>query len=190
MAVTLEKKAASEAPSYVRTPAAKFLASLPVDRRRLALARVFAGWVWLMAALAVFTSWLLALGLLAGASPAQTVLRIPFTATAILYFFGSALVLGLRYPLRWLLGGVGVLFLMGALSDRLHQPDDREWQYVPGAQTFFSTVQRAMESWLTLPDSARWTITTVLWLGAGLALLWAAASRHGERRRHRVRRRR
>ena len=33
MAVTLEKKAASEPPSYVRTPAAKFLASLPVDRR-------------------------------------------------------------------------------------------------------------------------------------------------------------
>ena len=33
MAVTLEKKVASEAPSYVRTPAAKFLASLPVDRR-------------------------------------------------------------------------------------------------------------------------------------------------------------
>ena len=33
MAATLEKKAASEAPSYVRTPAAKFLASLAVDRR-------------------------------------------------------------------------------------------------------------------------------------------------------------
>ena len=33
MAVTLEKKAASDAPAYVRTPAAKFLASLAVDRQ-------------------------------------------------------------------------------------------------------------------------------------------------------------
>ncbi len=32
MAVTIEKKPAAEAPSYVRTPAARFLASLPVDR--------------------------------------------------------------------------------------------------------------------------------------------------------------
>jgi len=33
MAATLKEKNAGEAPSYVRTPAAKFLASLPVDRR-------------------------------------------------------------------------------------------------------------------------------------------------------------
>ena len=160
-----------------------FLWTLPVDRPRLALAKVFAGWVWLMGGLAFFVSWLLALGLLAGAPAARTVSRIPFIATIAMYLFGSALVLGLRHPLRWLFGAAGVVSLMGTLSDRLSQPDDSEWQYVPGARAFFSTVSRAMEAWLTLPDSARWTITTVLWLGAGLAALWAAVSRHRERRR-------
>ena len=160
-----------------------FLWTLPVDRRQLALAKVFAGWVWLMAAMAVFTAWLLALGFLTGVSPAHTILRIPFTATALLYLFGSALVLGLRHPLRWLFGAAGVLFLMGTLGDVISRPDDSEWRYVPGARAFFSTVSRAAETWLTIPDPARWAITTVLCLGAGLALLWAAASRHRERRR-------
>ena len=40
-----------------------FLWTLPVDRRRHALAKVFAGWVWLMGAVALFVLWLLALAL-------------------------------------------------------------------------------------------------------------------------------
>lgn len=160
-----------------------FLWTLPVDRRRLALAKVFAGWVWLMAALAVFVSWLLALALLARATPDHHVLRIPFMATIAMYLFGSALVLGLRHPLRWLFGAAGVLFLMGTLSDVLSRPDDREWRYVPGAADFFSAVQHAAAVWSTLPDLIQSAITTFLWLGAGLAALWIAASRHRERRR-------
>jgi hypothetical protein len=161
-----------------------FLWTLPVDRRRLALARVFAGGVWLMAALAVFVTWLLALALLARATPAYHVMRIPFIATIAAYLFGSAVVLGLRHPLRWLLGTAGVLFLLGTLSDLLSQPDDGEWRYVPGAGDFFSAVQQAAAVWYTLPDPAQWAITTFLWFGAGLAVLWLAASRHCERRRH------
>ncbi len=161
-----------------------FLWTLPVDRRRLALAKVLAGWVWLMAALAVFVSWLLTLTFLSRATPAAPILaRIPFTATLAAYLFGSALVLGLRHPLRWLLGAVGVLFLMGTLSDVLSQPNDGEWQHVPGASAFFSAVERAAALWQTLPDAARWSITIFLWFGAGAAVLWIAASRHRERRR-------
>jgi hypothetical protein len=161
-----------------------FLWTLPVDRRRLALAKVFAGGVWLMAALAVFASWLLTLAYLSRVTPAAHILaRIPYTATLAAYLFGSALVLGLRHPLRWLSGAAGVLFVMGTLSDALSQPDDREWQYVPGAGAFFSAVERAGAVWQTLPDPLRWSITTFLWLGAGLAALWIAASRHRERRR-------
>lgn len=160
-----------------------FLWTLPVDRRRLALARVFAGGVWLMAALAVFVSWLLALALLAHAPPELHVLRVPFVATIAMYLLGSALVLGLRHPLRWLLGAAGLLFLLGKLSDLLTQPDDGEWQHVPGASDFFSATQHAAAIWHTLPDLARWAILTFLWLGAGLAALWAAASRHRESRR-------
>lgn len=160
-----------------------FLWTLPVDRRRLALAKVFAGFVWFMAALAFFVMWLLALGLLAGAPAALTIVRVPFTATLGMYLFGSALVLGLRHPLRWLFGAAGLLILMGTLGDVLSQPDDSEWQYVPGAEAFFSAVQRFGAAWLNVPESAQWAITTFLWFGAGLAALWAAASRHRERKR-------
>jgi hypothetical protein len=160
-----------------------FLWTLPVDRRRLALAKVFAGFVWFMAALAFFIVWLLALGLLAGAPAALTIMRVPFTATLGMYLFGSALVLGLRHPLRWLVGAAGVLVLVGTLGDVLSQPDDSEWQYVPGAKAFFSAVERFAAAWLNVPESAQWAITTFLWFGAGLAALWAAASRHRERTR-------
>lgn len=158
--------------------------TLPVDRRRLALAKVFAGGVWLMAALAVFVSWLVVLALLAHASPADQLGRIPIVATVATYLLGSALVLGLRHPLRWLCGAAGVLLLMGKLSDVLAQPNDAEWRYVPGAGAFFEAVQRGGALWQTLPDPAPWAITTFLWLGAGAAALWIAASRHRERRRN------
>lgn len=157
--------------------------TLPVDRRRLALARVFAGGVWLTAAVAFFLGWLLALGLLADAPAARTVTRVPLLLTLGAYLFGSAIVLGLRHPLRWLLGAAGLLVLMGSLSDVISRPDDSEWQYVPGSGALFSATSRLHALWMTLPDSARWTLTVVLWLGAGLIALWAAATRHRERKR-------
>ncbi|MDQ2676367.1 MAG: hypothetical protein M3Y34_06115 [Actinomycetota bacterium] len=129
-----------------------FLWTLPVDRRRLALAKVFAGWVWLMTALAVYILWLLAMALL----PSATVLPVtlvPFTAATAMYLLGSALVLGLRHPLRCLLAIVGVLFLLYILN-----------YYGPYG------------------SGLSWAPATFLWLGAGLAALWAAVSRHRENR--------
>jgi hypothetical protein len=161
-----------------------FLWTLPVHRRRLALAKVIAGFVWLMAAVAFFGMWLLALALLADVSPGRTIMRIPFIATIGAYLLGSALVLGLRHAVRWTFGTAALLFLMGMIGDIVNRPDDSEWKYVPGAEAFFATVQRFMAAWLNVPDSAQWAITTFLWFGAGLAALWAALSRHGERRRH------
>jgi hypothetical protein len=43
-----------------------FLWTLPVDRRHHALAKVFAGWVWLMAAVALLVLWMLGLALVSG----------------------------------------------------------------------------------------------------------------------------
>ena len=48
---------------------------------------------------------------------------------------------------------------------------------------FFSVTEHAAAVWRKLPGLAQWATTTLIWLGAGLAALWAAASRHGERRR-------
>lgn len=150
-----------------------FLWTLPVDRRRLALAKVFAGGVWLMVALAIFVSWLLALGLLAGAPPARTILRIPFTVTIAAYLFGSALLLGLRHPLRWVAGAAGVIFLVPNLANALGQTGSGEWRFLDDART----------AWLTRGGFTQWAITAVALWGAGLIALWAAASRHRERRR-------
>jgi hypothetical protein len=161
-----------------------FLWTLPVDRRRLALAKVLAGFVWLMVAVAFLVTWLLALALLADVPPGRTVMRIPFVATIGAYLLGSAVVLGLRHAVRWTLGTIGFLFLKGLVGDVINRSDDGEGKYVPGAEAFFSMAGQFMTGWLSVPESAQWAMTTFLWFGAGLAALWAALSRHGERRRH------
>jgi len=171
-----------------------FLWTLPVDRRRLALAKVFAGWVWLMAALACFVLWQLALAVLSGVADAETVPLVAFSGATAMYLLGSALVLGLRHPLRWLLGTAGAFFLLATLNEALGRAENGmarmfawsgalRWAiYGPygidtllSSRTFQSAVENAATVW--------WPVTIFLWLGAGVAALWAAASRHGERRR-------
>ncbi|HJQ39979.1 MAG TPA: hypothetical protein VKB93_22780 [Thermoanaerobaculia bacterium] len=141
-----------------------FLWTLPVDRRRLALAKVFAGWVWMMALLGVVAAWVFVLSLIAHAPALLMVLRIPVIATIATYLFGSAFVLGVRHPLRWLLGAAGVSFLTKNLTE----------SYRMISAPFENTAAH----WHTLPGA----LTAILLLGAGLAALWAAASRHKETR--------
>jgi hypothetical protein len=151
-----------------------FLWTLPVDRRRLALAKVFAGWVWLMSALAVVVFWHRGLAVVARVTDAKTIPLIAFIGATAAYLFGSALVLGLRHPMRWLLGSVGVFVLLGMLNESL------------GRRHGFgisSPIEHAAAGWQTLPPLAQLAIATLLSVGAGLAALWAAASRHGEHRR-------
>ncbi len=153
-----------------------FLWTLPVDRRRLALARVFAGWVWLMLALAVFTAWERTMALISGIPNAEVVRLDAFIGTTLTYLLGSALVLGSRHPLRWLLGTVGVFLLLGTLNRLLGLGPDGVLDERLSATGFFS----AIRSWRTLPQLAQWAIATVLSFGA----LSVAVSRRGERRRH------
>lgn len=222
---------------------AGFMWTLPVDRRKHALARVCAGWLWLMAAVALFCLWLLALALLSGENPlaeetlfllpahadwpgviaflnpdvrAQDALRTvpwtpepllwlaPFTAATGTYLLASALTLGLRHPLRWILGALLGLFVLGAVTEAA----DMEWlmrephrvlrQLLIGpygfdtlltARTELLKIGMTLSSgeniviWRGFPDVRQWAIATALWLIAGLAALWAAASRHREHRR-------
>ena len=215
---------------------AAFLWTLPVERRRHALARVFAGWAWLMGAVALFVLWLLAAALLTGASvlgeetvrllpasslpatgsvdPAalRTALRapqpllwlVPFTAATAAYLLSSALALGIRHPLRWLAGTVLALFFVAlalelAGDQRLRLAPSRllhSLLYGPyGVDALFTARSESLRTeallstgervvvWLGTPDPARWAAATLLWTGLGLAALWAAASRHRERRR-------
>jgi hypothetical protein len=158
-----------------------FLWTLPVDRRRLALAKVFGGWVWLMAAVLFYVVWQNTLAAVSGVAGAETVSLLAFTGTTATYLFGSALVLGLRHPLRWLIGTVSVFFLLGFFNNTVAGPDRIDLLL---DSSDLQPLRDAMARWQLLPYFAQRAIPTFLWLGAGLAALWAAASRHGERRRH------
>lgn len=213
---------------------AGFLWTLPVDRRRHALARVFAGWAWLMSAVLVFVLWLLALTLLSGGSvrPEETIhvlhsssplpdaldaaavetvrwtphpllWLVPFTAATGTYLLASALALGTRHPLRWIVGtvlGLSLVFVAGDVGKVQWLADAPVRLLRPlfagpyGLDTLLSartesvqvgvtlaTGERVM-AWRALPDLGQWGTATLLWTGAGLAALWAAASRHREDR--------
>ncbi|HUR81205.1 MAG TPA: hypothetical protein VM733_10585 [Thermoanaerobaculia bacterium] len=173
--------------------APSFFWTLPVDRRKLALTRVFAGWVWLMVALAIFFCWHRGLALLSGVAGAETTSLMAFPGTTTFYLFGSAFVLGLRHPLRWFLGTFGVFFLLASLNEAVGRTPEghsrlfmsssflRWIAYGPyGIDTLLDS--KALQS--VLNAATRGVIPTFFWLAAGLAVLWAAASRHGERRRH------
>lgn len=144
-----------------------FLWTLPVDRRRLALLKVFAGWVWLMTGLAALVSWELLLAVLAGVPNPQTLPFLWFVAGTALYLLGSAMAIGLRHPLLWLAGCAGLVFLLGAFNDVI----DRKFDPILQSRSFASAVEGAMP------------LLYILSLAAGLAALWIAASRHREERR-------
>jgi hypothetical protein len=216
-----------------------YLWTLPVDRRQHAFTKVFAGWVWLMAGIALFALWRPVLTLASGGSVLppetlhvlasqvalagpldQTTLRavpwapgpliwfVPFTAATASYLLGSALVLGSRRPLRWVIGTVLAYAILSVASDAAGAQLRVGWVAdAPGgllhllvesrygldalltARTgtlsttmTLTTGERAMV-WRAVPDLADWRIATVLWTGVGLLALWAAASRHREQRR-------
>lgn len=215
---------------------AGFLWTLPVDRRGHALARIFAGWVWLMVLITLFVVWLLALVMASGGNvlgeetrrvvpsfsaggtgpfdlsavelvrqSAQPLLWVvPFTAATGTYLFANALALGTRKPLSWLSGLLagGLLFVSlaeAANADWLIRGADRllDW-FVYGpygidalltARTESLQVAATLSSgetsvvWSGLPDIGQWAVATVVWTGAGLVTVWAAASRHREARR-------
>jgi hypothetical protein len=118
-----------------------FLWTLPADRRSHALARVFAGWVWLMAGVMLAVLWLLALSVLTGGSvmaeeslrmfnatglqtvqwrPTPILWLVPFTAATGVYVVASAMALGLRRPVRWAGGIVLAIYLVAGLGRDLN----------------------------------------------------------------------
>jgi hypothetical protein len=215
---------------------ASLLWTLPVDRRRHALTKVAAGWVCLMAAVAAFVLWFLALALFTGGNilgeqvlhvlpstivPAPGTLDpaalravrwapqprfwlVPFTSATGTYVLASALALGARHPLRWIVGTVLGVVLLSAIGAAAHVDWLRlaparlvevlnEGPYgldaLLSARTESLHTQvtlatgRTIGVWRALPDVGQWALATLLWTTIGLLALWAAASRHRERRR-------
>ena len=215
---------------------ASFLWTLPVDRWRHALAKVFAGWVWLMGGVALFVLWSLALTLLSGGNIlAEETLRVlrsvsfsasrtldpaavetirwtpepllwlaPFTSASATYLLASALGLGTRHPLRWIAGSVIGFYIVSGVGDaanavwlanaleRLLEPlfeGPYGFDALLTARTTFLKIEATLSTgervvvWRAAPDLGQWATATLLWTGAGLVTLWAAASRHREGRR-------
>ena len=215
---------------------AAFLWTLPVDRRRHALAKVCAGWVWLMAAVAFFILWFLGLALFTGGnvlgdqvlrvlpsaivpgtgpidpaalqivqwSPDAFLWVVPFTAATGAYLLASAIALGTRHPLRWIVGIFFGSLLASAIGSAAHIEwltfgPARLWATLHagpyGLDALLTARLQSLETlvplsngqvvgaWRGLPDVGHWAMATLLWIGVGLMSLWAAASRHRERRR-------
>jgi hypothetical protein len=132
----------------------------------------------------------------------------PFTAATGTYLLGSSLAVGVRHPLRWVGGSVGALFLLsGVISEIGLRRGAQDVALLPmrvvssivlgtyGLDTLLAAATEAIRIdvtlstgdvvpvWRKLPNVTEWATATFLWIVTGLALLWAAASRHRERRR-------
>ncbi|WP_374275833.1 hypothetical protein [Brevundimonas sp.] len=187
-----------QTPAFGPTP----FAAMPIGRHAHMVARMTAGWLWAMAAVAVVLAWV---GLLAITTTGEIVLtevrrlvsdptagpvaRIapwwsyvtPFAAVTVSYALGTAWVLGLRRPAVWLIG-----IVVAALVGLELGPDDlvaRALQWLGigpvGLDHLITGGLERLDIELTLPDGSR----VIAWSGLPklqdwiLALLfWAAVT--------------
>lgn len=204
-----------------------FLWTLPVRRQRAALAKVVAGALWLLGALAITTVALGAVALISGGGVGEHRQRLletaaglvrvqyhsphwmwlmPFVGMLILYLASSALILGLRYPIRWVVGAVvaiGVLittFVNLAPLNAIGQAGEtlRLWlvtgpmgiDYVlSGGEGALSHWRRAgatgdrawIQVWQGFPALGGWALAAGFWLVISCVALGLALRRHWER---------
>jgi hypothetical protein len=128
----------------------------------------------------------------------------PFTSATATYLLASALGLATRHPLRWIVGSVIGLYIVYGVGDAANavwlgnvlEPLLESLFEGPygldallTARTTFLNIEAILSTgdrvvvWRALPDVGQWATATLLWTGAGLVTLWAAASRHREGRR-------
>lgn len=212
-----------------------FFWTLPVDRTRHALAKVFSGWLLLMIAVALFVLWLLILALITKGNitsdevikllPSSTFPRpgtldpsmlrtvrwvpppvlwlVPFTAATGAYAFASAVALGLRHPLRWIVGLIAGGWLLAAVSHGMGSESmdaaaerivERLFFGRYGIDALLTARTESLKTlvelsngqtvsaWRGLPVISEWITATLLWSGLAVAALTAALARHRERR--------
>lgn len=168
---------------------------MPVARHTHALTRVFAGWVWLMAATILYLLVLIVTVIIAeritgepqsyGPTFAAWEWLVPFTVGTIAYMFLSAAAVGCRQPTTWIVG-VGALYVALILaltmtghpeaSNRVASVFSGEYGAAAamlGRIDAVDVVHRQMYSSLT-----RWLGSTAIWGAMGAALLaWVSYRR-------------
>lgn len=207
-----------------------YLWTLPVRRQEAAAAKIAAGALWLVLILFVALIAIFALAKATGGTVGLVEVRLvgpfsgdpaeaarihwatpdwmwltPFGAALTVYAVSSAVLLGLRYPLRWL-GGAAVavtLLVVLVLNMDPASPLTRgmsriaeavvggpwgldfalsggvaslsEDVYLPGP------VPGSVDLWRGLPTAGAWAGALAVWLGAALLALALALRRHWER---------
>lgn len=141
-------------------------------------------------------------------TPGPLIWVVPFVAATATYLLASAFMLGVRHPLRWLAGAVLAVPLAAGAAHVAARLLGSDWladaparageQLVRGRfgldalltartallddRAFLTTGERIL-AWSAVPAIGDWGVAAALWIGVGLLALWAAASRHRERRR-------
>lgn len=202
-----------------------FLWTLPVRRHHAAAAKMLAGAVWLMVAMLVTLVSLALVALATGGSVGVEEVRslqagsggvarvawttplwmwlTPFGGVLLLYFFSSAALLGLRYPIRWFAGIAVAVTLFLILAASL-TPDNRVEHGVEAFREMLwssrygfdfvinggeATLSRALHGagreprivWSAMPEVGRWAAAMLVWFAAAMAALAIALRRHWER---------
>jgi hypothetical protein len=126
---------------------------------------------------------------------------VPFTAATGTYLLASAVTIGVRHPMRWIIGvplGILLLSALGAATkvDWLKFLASRvldvvfEGRY--GLDALFTAHAESLKTavvlstgktasvWRALPDIGDWALGTLLWIGAGVVAVMAAALRQRE----------
>ena len=136
-------------------------------------------------------------------TPTPILWLVPFAAATGVYLIASAMALGIRQPVRWAGGIVLAVYLVAGLGQDLNAnwPATAPGRLLQGifdgrygldalltartgslkTEATLTTGERVVV-WRALPDLGHWAAATLLWTGAGLIALLAAASRHRERR--------
>lgn len=163
--------------------------SMPMETSRHSLLRVYGGWVWLMAAAAVYILVIhvmgLAVGAITGDWPRYEAFwweyLLAFTGVTVAYVLASALVVGSAHPWRWVLG-ISLALLGATMSAQtmqlrwLGRSVDSIFRGYAGLRSALWGFDDAGSDGIT-----RWAIATVLWLAVGGVLLMYAARRHPEK---------
>jgi hypothetical protein len=136
-------------------------------------------------------------------TPTPILWLAPFAAATGVYLIASAIVLGLRQPVRWTVGVCLAVYLVASLGENLNgswlatAPVHLLQGVFDGrygldalltartgtlkTEATLATGERIIV-WRALPDLGQWAAAMALWIGGGAIALLAAASRHREQR--------
>ena len=204
-----------------------YLWTLPARRQGNAVARIFSGAVWLIVAMSVTLLVIAVIAWASGGHMGVTEMRLvsadvnpseaakvtwttpaweyfaPFTAGLTVYGLSTAAIVGLRHPLRWVLGaalacGLLIAFLLQTLPGTpltigVETVREQLWFGPYGLDNALSGGNYGLAHqvelpngdtdfvWSSLPSLLPWLQSTAAWMAVTLLLIALAVRRHAER---------